>query len=68
MAAVPQAMKRAKPGTAEFRQSLRDAIESVHEVVGTHGVYSMSPTDHNGVDKRARVVVRVENGRWRLNN
>ena len=67
-AAVPQAMKKAKPGTPEFRQSLRDAIESVQEVVGTHGVYSMSATDHNGVDKRARVVVRVDNGRWRLIN
>ncbi len=65
-AAVPVAMKTAKPGTNEFRQAMRDAIEGVKEVRGTHAVYTMSPTDHYGVDKRARVLVRVENGEWRL--
>jgi branched-chain amino acid transport system substrate-binding protein len=45
---------------------MRDAIEGVKEVRGTHAVYSYSPTDHYGVDKRARVLVRVENGEWRL--
>jgi branched-chain amino acid transport system substrate-binding protein len=65
-AAVPAARKIAKPGTAEFRQAMRDAIEGVKEVRGTHAVYTMSPTDHYGVDKRARVLVRVENGEWRL--
>jgi branched-chain amino acid transport system substrate-binding protein len=64
--AVSLAVKTAKPGTAEFRQALRDALEHTREVVGTHGVYSMSPADHAGVDKRARVLVRVENGDWKL--
>jgi len=65
-AAVPVALKTAKPGTAEFRQAMRDAIEGLKDVRGTHAVYSMSPTDHYGVDRRARVLVRVENGDWRL--
>ena len=65
-AAVPAALKKAKPGTQEFRQALRDAIEALREVPGTHAVYSMSPTDHNGVDKRGRVLVRVVKGEWRL--
>lgn len=64
--AVPEAMKKAKPGTPEFRQALRDALEQTKEVVGTHGVYNMSATDHAGVDSRARVLVRVENGDWKL--
>jgi branched-chain amino acid transport system substrate-binding protein len=64
--AVPEAMKKAKPGTPEFRQALRDALEATKEVVGTHGVYTMSPADHAGVDNRARVLVRVENGDWKL--
>ena len=59
-------MKNAKPGTAAFREALRDAIEGVREVIGTHGVYAMSASDHNGVDNRARVVVRVDKGQWRL--
>ena len=65
-AAVPVAAKIAKPGTPEFRQALRDALENVKNVVGTHGVYNMTPKDHNGLDQRARVLVRVENAEWRL--
>ena len=65
-AAVANAAKKAKPGTPEFRQALRDALENVKNVVGTHGVYNMTPTNHNGLDQRARVLVHVENGEWKL--
>jgi branched-chain amino acid transport system substrate-binding protein len=65
-AAVPAAMAKAKPGTPEFRQALRDALENVKNVVGTHGVYNMTAKDHTGLDSRARVLVHVENGAWRL--
>ena len=65
-AAVPAAMAKAKPGTPEFRQALRDALETVKDVVGTHGVYNMTAKDHTGLDTRARVLVHVENGAWRL--
>jgi branched-chain amino acid transport system substrate-binding protein len=64
--AVPEAMKKAKPGTAEFRAALRDALEGIKEMPATHGVFTMSPTDHNGLDARARVMVRVEGGNWKL--
>jgi len=65
-AAVPVAIKKAKPGTQEFRQALHDALENVKNVIGTHGVYNMTPTDHTGLDQRARVLVQVVNGEWRL--
>ncbi|MGE3868532.1 MAG: branched-chain amino acid ABC transporter substrate-binding protein, partial [Pseudorhodoplanes sp.] len=65
-AAIPLAMAKAKPGTPEFRAALRDALESVKNVVGTHGVYSMSASDHTGLDNRARVLVQVQDGVWRL--
>lgn len=65
-AAVPIALKKAKPGTPEFREALRSALESVKDVFGTHGVYNMSASNHNGLDERARVLVQVENGQWRL--
>lgn len=65
-AAVPEAMKKAKPGTPEFREALRVALENVRNLVGTHGVYNMNPKDHNGLDERARVLVHVQNGAWRL--
>lgn len=65
-AAVPEALKKAKPGTPEFRQALRDALENNREVVGTHGVFNMKPDDHFGHDDRARVLVRVEKGDWKV--
>lgn len=64
--AVPVALKKGKPGTPEFRAALRDALENVKNVVGTHGVYNMSPKNHNGLDERARVLVEVRNGAWHL--
>ena len=63
--AVPQALKKAKPGTKEFRAALRDALETSN-VVATHGVFVMSPQEHNGLDNRARVMVRIDNGQWVL--
>jgi len=53
--AVPAALKAGKPGTEEFRVALRDALEKTHELVGVSGVYSMSPSNHNGQDARAQV-------------
>jgi branched-chain amino acid transport system substrate-binding protein len=63
--AVPEALKKAKPGTKEFRAALRDALEHAN-VVGTHGVFVMSPQDHNGLDNRARVMIRIDHGKWVL--
>ena len=65
-AAIPEALKKAKPGTKEFRLALRDALESTKELVATHGVYTMSPTEHNGLDNRARTMIKIENGKWVL--
>jgi len=65
-AAVPVALKKAQPGTPEFRAALRDALESVKNVAGAHGIYNMSPTDHLGLDQRARVMVKIENGAWKV--
>ena len=64
--AVPVALKSAKPGTEAFRSALRDALEHEREVVGCQGVFNMSPTDHNGMDERARVLVTVRDGKFRL--
>jgi branched-chain amino acid transport system substrate-binding protein len=64
-AAVPVALKKAQPGTPEFRAALRDALEQVKELPGAHGVFNMTANDHLGLDQRARVMVKVENGAWK---
>jgi len=64
--AIPVALKAGKPGTEAFRSALRDAVEKEREIVGTQGVFNMSATNHNGMDERARVLVVVKDGRFRL--
>jgi branched-chain amino acid transport system substrate-binding protein len=65
-AAAPEALKKAQPGTPEFRKALRDALESVKNVPGAHGIFSMGPNDHLGLDQRARVMVQIVGGKWKL--
>jgi branched-chain amino acid transport system substrate-binding protein len=64
--AIPAALKKGQPGTKEFRAGLRDALEGTKEVVGTHGVYNMTPQDHLGFDTRARVMLQIQDGKWVL--
>jgi branched-chain amino acid transport system substrate-binding protein len=64
--AVPVALKKAQPGSKEFRAALRDALEGLKNVTVSHGVVNMSPQDHLGFDQRARVMVKIENGGWKL--
>jgi len=64
--AIPIALKSGKPGTEAFRVALRDALEHERDIVGCQGVFNMSATDHNGMDERARVLVTVKYGSFRL--
>lgn len=63
---VPVALKKAKPGTKEFRAAVRDALESEKEIAASHGVYNFTPTDHFGLDERGRVLLTVKNGDWAI--
>ena len=64
--AAPVALKKAQPGSKEFRVALRDALEGTKNLPAAHGVFNMSTTDHLGLDQRARVMVKVEGGTWKL--
>ncbi len=64
--AVPEALKKAKPGTVEFREALRDALEGVKELPGTQGVYNMTPEDHSGFDERGVELITVKDGEFKL--
>ena len=63
---VPAALAKGKPGSAEFRAAIRDGVEASKEVVANHGVYNYSATDHSGLDKRSRVLVKIVGGKWTL--
>ncbi len=46
--------------------ALRAAIESTRDYVGVSGIYNLSPQDHCGLGVDSMVIVRVENGGWKL--
>ncbi|WP_436278393.1 ABC transporter substrate-binding protein [Ottowia thiooxydans] len=62
--AIPAALKKAQPGTPAFRAALREALENVKEVPGSHGIFTTSANDHLGLDQRARVMVKIQGGKW----
>ncbi len=66
-AAIPVALKKAQPGTKEFRAALRDALEGVKNIPGAHGIFNMCASDHLGLDQRAAVMVKIRdgNGAWK---
>ena len=66
--AIPEALGKAQPGTAAFRAALRDALENIKELPISQGIMNTSPTNHNGLDQRARVMVEVVDGKWKLLN
>jgi len=62
--AIGAALKTAKPGTEEFREALRTALEKTNKIVGANGVYTMSATDHGGYAPSSAVLIEVANGKW----
>jgi branched-chain amino acid transport system substrate-binding protein len=65
-AAATDAMKKAKPGTQDFRNALRDALRTHKEIVGTNGVFNFKEGTPYGLDERSTVLVRVDGGKWTL--
>jgi branched-chain amino acid transport system substrate-binding protein len=64
--AIPQAAKKGKPGTQEFRTALRDALEGTKDLPMSQGVVTMTAQDHSGFDHRGRVLLTVKDGKWLL--
>jgi branched-chain amino acid transport system substrate-binding protein len=55
------------PGIVDFRLPLRDAPENAKDVAGsTVSLSQLNALTHNGMDNRARVIVKIENGKWVL--
>jgi branched-chain amino acid transport system substrate-binding protein len=45
---------------------IRDEIERTRGLVGTAGIFNMSPTDHMGLDLAAFKMIEIRNGDWAL--
>ena len=63
---VPVALKKAKPGTKEFRAALRDAIETMGRTVVSQGVLAYTKDNHWGFTTETGVILKVVNGDWKV--
>jgi branched-chain amino acid transport system substrate-binding protein len=63
---IPVALKKAKPGTKEFRSALRDAIETMGRTNFAHGIMNWTKDDHWGYTNETGVIVKVVKGDWKV--
>jgi branched-chain amino acid transport system substrate-binding protein len=61
---VPVALKKAKPGTPEFRSALRDAMETMGRTIFAHGVMNWTAKDHWGYTNETGVMLKVHDGKF----
>jgi branched-chain amino acid transport system substrate-binding protein len=61
---VTVALKKAKPGTPEFRAALRDAMEGMGRTVFSHGVMNWTKDDHWGYTNETGVMLQVKDGKF----
>jgi branched-chain amino acid transport system substrate-binding protein len=61
---LPVALKKAKPGTPEFRAAIRDALEGMGRTVFAHGVMNWTKDDHWGYTLETGVMLKVVDGQF----
>jgi branched-chain amino acid transport system substrate-binding protein len=64
--AVPLALKKGKPGTKEFRQGLKDALETMGRTPVSQGVLNYTASDHFGFTPDTGVLLTIVNGDWKV--
>jgi branched-chain amino acid transport system substrate-binding protein len=63
---LPVALKKAKPGTPEFRAAIRDAMETMGRTVFSHGVMNWTAADHWGYTLETGVMLKVVDGKFKV--
>ena len=61
---LPVALKKAKPGTPEFRAALREAVETMGRTVFSHGVMNWTKDDHWGYTNETGILLKVVGGKF----
>ena len=63
---LPAALKKAKPGTPEFRAAIRDGLETMGRTVFSHGVMNWTKDDHWGYTMETGVMLKVVDGKFKV--
>ncbi len=62
---VPEALKKAKPGTPAFRAALKEALENSGNIQISQGTMHYTAKDHFGLGEDARIMLTIQNGNWK---
>jgi branched-chain amino acid transport system substrate-binding protein len=63
---LPGALKKAKPGTKEFRAAIKDGMETMGRTPFSHGVMNWTKDDHWGFTNETGVMLKVVNADWKV--
>lgn len=63
---LPMALKKAKPGTPEFRAAIRDGLEGMGRTIFAHGVMNWTKDDHWGYTMETGVMLKVVDGQFKV--
>jgi branched-chain amino acid transport system substrate-binding protein len=61
-----QMLAEALKGTGGDKSKIRDQFEKIRGHVGVTGTFNFSPEDHNGLGEDAFVMVKIQDGKWKL--
>ena len=64
--AVPIALKKARPGTPEFRAALKEAFETMGRTPVSQGMLNWTATDHFGYTPETGVLLKIVSGDWQV--
>ena len=64
--AIPLALKKAKPGTGEFRVALRDTLDTMGRTPISHGVMNWTKDDHWGYTNETGIMTVVKGGKFNV--
>ncbi|MFM1653379.1 ABC transporter substrate-binding protein [Brevibacillus sp. B_LB10_24] len=48
------------------RETIRENMEKIQNLVGTTGVFNLSPDDHQGLKPEDVIIIQVKGGRWEM--
>ena len=63
---IPMALKKARPGTKEFRAALKEALETAGRIPVSQGVLNYTAADHFGFTPDTGVLLTIVNGDWKV--
>jgi branched-chain amino acid transport system substrate-binding protein len=63
---IPGALKKAKPGTPEFRTAIHDGLETMGRTIFSHGIMNWTAADHWGYTNETGVMLKVVDGKFKV--